>query len=342
VRNILRSSFVTFAVTLFCAAMAHAVDGVIEINHASIIAAGGYPGAITAPGRYVLTGNLTPPPGSNGINVLAPSVTLDLNGFQIIGAGVATGISGGGANLTVRNGKVTGFGVGITGFACLILQSTITSNGTGIDARQCKIENNVVQANNVGILGTDNLILQNQIVQNSAGGITAGAAGAGIGTVQQNQILENGAFGITDGVPGALVPPPPGPPGRNHIVGNMIQRTLGGPGISLGLPGVIEHNTISASARDGIRCGAACAVTGNSVESNNFTLAVGSGGVTVAPGSNVSDNAISYNFGYGLTLPVTSGYRGNTFFANGGPDVIPAVHPTRAFQNLCSGVVPCP
>src|SRR5262245_30660355 len=86
-RRTLRFAGFAFACLLGWAGGARAVDGVIEINDASILAAGGYPGVIGVPGSYVLTGNLTPPPGANGINVLAPDVTLDLNGFAITGAG---------------------------------------------------------------------------------------------------------------------------------------------------------------------------------------------------------------------------------------------------------------
>ena len=145
------------AALLGTAGSARAVDGVLEINDASIIAAGGYPGTITASGSYVLTGNLTPPPGSDGIDVFATDVTLDLNGFEIAGAGAgATGINGFATGLTVRNGTVTGFtgiaisggpsskfiqvnttfntGTGISGSGCLIVESTSTGNGTGIQA----------------------------------------------------------------------------------------------------------------------------------------------------------------------------------------------------------------
>ena len=63
-----------------------AADGVTEINQASVEAAGGFPYVISEPGSYTLSGNLTvPDENTNAIEVEAPDVTVDLNGFAIIG-----------------------------------------------------------------------------------------------------------------------------------------------------------------------------------------------------------------------------------------------------------------
>lgn len=48
-------------VASLAAATAQAVDGVIEINHAKVVAAGGYPYRINQPGSYRLTSNLIQP-----------------------------------------------------------------------------------------------------------------------------------------------------------------------------------------------------------------------------------------------------------------------------------------
>ncbi len=62
-----------------------AVDGVIEINQAAVNAAGGFPFVINTPGSYRLTGNLTVPAETTAIQIAASQVTLDLNGFAILG-----------------------------------------------------------------------------------------------------------------------------------------------------------------------------------------------------------------------------------------------------------------
>ena len=73
---------------------------------------------ISQSGSYYLTADLTASGGSNGITILgsATHVTLDLNGYSLIGAGAANtaGITiNYQANATVRNGTVRGWGNGI-------------------------------------------------------------------------------------------------------------------------------------------------------------------------------------------------------------------------------------
>ncbi len=108
-------------------------DGRIEINQASVEAAGGFPFTITAPGNYALTGDLTVPAETNGIVIDTNWVTIDLNGFSVIGpascspqsctSGSGFGIVPqnfltDGARSTVHNGTVRGFS-GV----CLLLTS---------------------------------------------------------------------------------------------------------------------------------------------------------------------------------------------------------------------------
>jgi hypothetical protein len=85
---------------------------------------------ITAPGTYVLTGNLTSPLTSYGlgaINISTPiagRVVLDLNGFTLTGNGVfSTGVTIGynapspnTDSITIRNGTLTNFGYGVITF----------------------------------------------------------------------------------------------------------------------------------------------------------------------------------------------------------------------------------
>ena len=74
------------------------------------------PFTIASPGSYYLTGNLTGLAGTNGITVTSGDVTLDLNGFALLGvSNSATGIQVAGAanpctNVAIRNGTVRGWG----------------------------------------------------------------------------------------------------------------------------------------------------------------------------------------------------------------------------------------
>jgi hypothetical protein len=104
---------------------------------------GTFPITISQPGSYFLTENLTDPTAStNGIDITASHVVLDLNGFTLAAtAGGFNGVSA--ANtltvVTVRNGTVTGWN-GSVGSGGIVLGSSINtvedvtadSNGAGI------------------------------------------------------------------------------------------------------------------------------------------------------------------------------------------------------------------
>jgi parallel beta-helix repeat protein len=128
------------AATIAFAISAGAVDGTIEINQAKVLAAGGFPFVISGHGSYRLTSNLKPPAGTDAIDVSASNVTIDLNGFGIIGPGstslTPTGIGASGANdVTVENGTVTGFGIGVdVGNFGIVRDVHADVNGSGIQA----------------------------------------------------------------------------------------------------------------------------------------------------------------------------------------------------------------
>jgi parallel beta-helix repeat protein len=364
-RTLLRSLAACACAALIGAAHgARAVDGAIEINHDSIVAAGGYPLTIAATGGYVLTGNLTPPASTGALIVTAPDVTLDLNGFSIIGSGpIGTGISTIGAStLTVRNGVVTGFGnsavnigsggkilqlkvsnTGPNGTAingadgCVVADSVISGNLVGVAVSRCRLENNTITNNSWrGVTAEDSVIVHNTIWANGGEGISGGAGC----TIQENVISDNGQGGIID-LGFSPVPPPAFPPNlRVNIRGNTITGN-GGVGIQFQHPALISDNTVSSNASTGILCGAACTLQGNVIETNNTSGALGGGGASVADGSNVVGNTISFNTGFGLTLPATAAYSQNSLHGNSGPDMLlsplPGPHPSSGFMNLCSG-----
>ncbi len=69
---------------------------------------------ITQPGSYYLTGNITGVAAKYGVAITASGVTLDLNGFDMLGvAGSLDGVSGtviGLANIAIVNGSVRYWG----------------------------------------------------------------------------------------------------------------------------------------------------------------------------------------------------------------------------------------
>src|SRR6185436_13484798 len=93
---------------LLTARSTYAVDGVVLIDEAAVLAGGitsgdgpGYPVTISDPGSYRLSSDLNVPPGTNGFDIVANNVTLDLNGFNVIGSGTvfADGIGIGANNV---------------------------------------------------------------------------------------------------------------------------------------------------------------------------------------------------------------------------------------------------
>ena len=112
----------------------------------------GYPITISQPGSYKLMSNLVVPDGLSGIQITADDVTLDLNGFKIVGAGscvrdtasylvTCTNVdytSGvevkGGETLSavVRNGTVQGFDRGVLLKSGIVEGLTVKHNSTGV------------------------------------------------------------------------------------------------------------------------------------------------------------------------------------------------------------------
>lgn len=139
---------------------AHAVDGVILIDHNKALAgnvtpgdAPGYPVTISRSGSYRLSGNLTVADAdTGGILITAANVTLDLNGFSVLGpvhciyngVDVVCDATGSGVGIlsnvpgvneyegsAISNGVVRGFGHhGVSvGYGALIDRLRVISNG---------------------------------------------------------------------------------------------------------------------------------------------------------------------------------------------------------------------
>ena len=153
---------------------AKASQGVIEINQADVEAAGGFPYVITAPGSYILTGNLTVESSNRGaIQIAADHVTLDLNGFVIQGPedsegdGVSSFDSGPNRfreDVHVRNGTVRGFKSGIRlGDGLVENVRAWATSSDAITARTGTVRNCFIRDSGgdgiVGAVVTDNTVI---------------------------------------------------------------------------------------------------------------------------------------------------------------------------------------
>lgn len=202
---------------------AHAVDGVTEINQARAISGGvtpgdtaGFPVTIDQPGAYRLTSNLDVrgeplPQNVLVVSVTADDVTLDLNGFEIIGSvvcsgeplgctptlGVGIGVhSTSGDNLVIRNGTIRGMGrravqVNIGKWTRLESLRVVWSgeDGVSIDSG-CVVRNGVfVENGGFGIISGSGCLMEGNVVSRNGG--------AGVYTLTSG-LFENTLIGNAD------------------------------------------------------------------------------------------------------------------------------------------------
>jgi hypothetical protein len=182
--------------------------GVITINQSKV------PFVINASGSYRLTSDLVESdPTISPITVKVPGVTIELNGFSVVGG--KTGIDASGAYLvTIQNGQVSGAkgsypgGDGIsTGHSSRIENVRVFGNAEngvhctdGCEVSQCVVNNNGA----VGILIVDSsfngraVVASNVVQYNGGEGIGMGLGG---GLVTGNAINNNG---LSSGRPGLL------------------------------------------------------------------------------------------------------------------------------------------
>jgi hypothetical protein len=201
---------------------AHAVDGVKLINQAKAMAGGatpgdapGFPVTISQPGSYRLSGNLTVPNAdTTAIEITASHVTLDLNGFAILGPTDCSGglnpCAGDGDgvgittpsvqfNITIRNGTIQGMGSGgilLTGDSHLVEYMHVRSNGGGtagiritasVDAGSSIVQHSTVQRNaGLGIDVSRGAVRYNVVDVNLSSGI-----GVSVGSASYNVVTRN-------------------------------------------------------------------------------------------------------------------------------------------------------
>jgi hypothetical protein len=252
----------------------YAGNGVILIDQVSALGgtavpgdSPGFPVTISQPGSYRLASNLTvPDENTTAIQITADSVTLDLNGFSIIGpinctgAPATCGSSGTGIGVEVTGNKVPGprgtrilngsvhgmglTGVQMTGSGGSVEKVTAYSNaGGGIAAAGKVIESESTQNGSFGILART--VRDCTSSQNAGDGIILNGEG---GVATGNASSFNGGFGIVA---------PYGVVTGNSLFLNKL-------GISAQCPSNISTNTIVSLDSSNIDTqGAGCVVVNN-------------------------------------------------------------------------------
>lgn len=204
---------------------------------------------IFTPGSYYLTGNINGVVGKNGIQVNTNNVTIDLNGFAMIGvAGSLDGINipGGRVDVAVRNGSVRNWG------------------GDGIDA---SAGFNFLFADLIAELnGGDGLRIGNQSSltrceskDNTGDGIETGAGAT---------VTECGAYSNT-GVGIRL--------GDASVLTDCVSHANTDDGVLIGLRGIVSNCTASQNSGDGFQLGGSAVLRDSNASVNGFGAADGAG-----------------------------------------------------------------
>ena len=181
---------------------------------------------ISQPGSYYFTTNVFGASSQNGINIAANDVTLDLNGFSLIGPSTADSaivIASGTSNSIVKNGTISGWGTLDDGVLSLgnnvnLENLNVSAGSVGI---QCSGDGSVIKnctishAGQWGVYlsGSNCLISCNYFIENNTGNNGNGAAlfvNSANNAVEDNHvtgsspsgfgILVNGIAGITNNI----------------------------------------------------------------------------------------------------------------------------------------------
>jgi len=217
-----------------------------------------------------LDANLENCPG-NGLTVAADGITIDLGGHVVDGSGRGIGISNGfwgdgHRDVTIRNGKVRGFRIGVRSGAhgTRLARLRVARNAAGgiaLRSRQCRVERNVVTDNGYGhgiFVGavSDCRVTGNRVAGHLGAGIEASRSRGH--AIERNRVTGNRQAGIVlAGTAGVRAE-------RNVVTRN------GGPGIWLfdgATANVVARNTLAAN-ESGILLslgGGANRIVGNSV-----------------------------------------------------------------------------
>lgn len=288
-------------------------DGVIEINQARALAGSitpsdvpGFPVTLGAPGSYRLTSNLDLRGIANAQNldaiaVTADGVSIDLNGFAILGPTVCAGFpplsalicgpTGGGRGIdavdrtrvTIANGIVDGSGE--DGVSC---------------GKSCRVERmHVANAGRAGIVvGDGSVVLANTARRNGGEGIAF--RGVGGSTIEGNSASENGATGIFSGS-GDTVHANTCRSNRSHgilanpgatVRGNSVSYN-GGAGLFASSNNLVVDNTSSSNLGFGLQVSASGNVAyGRNVLQGNIAGTV-SGGTQIQIGANVCNLSLT-------------------------------------------------
>jgi parallel beta-helix repeat protein len=288
---------------------------------------------IRRPGSYYLTEDIIGEIGEHGIEIASSGVTLDLNGFDLLGTpgmgpvDAITASTSGLVNITILNGSIRGWGGdGIDLLTSGAIHSRIdavqsTGNaGNGIAVAASTIVTNCLIGNNTqqGLITQRDCTVSRCIARaNTGSGIVVGSGS----TLSDGVASFNGADGIDTGI------------GCTITACSSSNNT--GNGFSPSQSCTLTACSATSNAAHGFFAGNGCNVVACSSTSNAFN------GIFAAPSCTIADCTISLNAFDGITVQSGSLVRGNTCSSNGNAGDGAAIHATsidnRIEGNNCIG-----
>jgi Right handed beta helix region len=208
----------------------------------------------------------------DGLDITGAHVTLDLNGHLVGGNAGSVGIldQAAGSSVTIQNGRITGFAIGVdiaaagTKVQNVRVSGNLGALGVLLAAGRDVLTGSVVFSNaGDGVVdsGTRTQITNNTIRDNAGRGIGVGAADPSLlgAVVSGNKVLSNGSDGIFDQTDGVT------------ITGNTVNANDGN-GIVTTSDGItVSKNTTSFNTKLGIDASPGGADGGGNHASSNGT-----------------------------------------------------------------------
>ncbi|MGD9790052.1 MAG: right-handed parallel beta-helix repeat-containing protein [Phycisphaerales bacterium] len=259
---------------------------------------------ITQPGSYYLTANITGVVGKYGIEIAASGVTLDLNGFDLVGVPSMGAFDGVGVtvnsltSIVVRNGSVRDWGdegVDLGSFAAL--NSTVEdvrasgNTGNGISVGTASVVSGCSASSN-GINGIDTafgcVVTECTTFSNGNDGIFAHSSS----TVSQSVSYLNTGIGIATGASCTIsgCSTTDNNAGIQTSSGCVVSQSSAGynatRGVTTGSGCHVVDCIVTNNILDGIQVLNDCTVRGNTCDSNGSGAGSGAG-ILVSGGDNV-------------------------------------------------------
>lgn len=196
--------------------------GIVLITQADALAGGvtptdtpGFPVTLSETGSYRFASNLQVTSLVNGIEVRAPEITIDMNGFRLAGSGQGrNGITSFFRALTVVNGSIRGFtldGVRTVGSDLVVDNMRITDNGRngviadgfnpGTNGDSVSVTNSDVSRNQYGVICTKYCLIQNNTI---SGNTSTAMTIHGIGGIVLNNTVTGNLEGMYLALPNAV------------------------------------------------------------------------------------------------------------------------------------------